>query len=130
MLTQYSEAVEKSRIMEGLYASKHGDRHGCFYIKHPSGVRLTVMASDGGDWKEANLSGPPWEHVSVSTTQRTPTWEEMCFIKDLFFAPEECVVQFHPPKSQYVNHHPNCLHLWKPVGVDIPLPPSICVGLK
>lgn len=27
-------------------------------------------------------------------------------------------LQFHPPKSEYVNLHPFCLHMWKQVGVD------------
>jgi hypothetical protein len=52
----------------------------------------------------------------------------MCFVKDLFWDDEECVMQLHPPKSDYVNCHPNCLHLWKPVGQDIPRPPSELVG--
>jgi hypothetical protein len=47
----------------------------------------------------------------------------MCQIKDLFFEPEDCVVQFHPAKSQYRNFHPGCLHLWKPdCGMPVPDP--------
>lgn len=41
---------------------------------------------------------------------------------------EECVVQFHPAKADYVNYHPATLHLWKPVGVPIPKPPPERVG--
>jgi hypothetical protein len=65
-----------------------------------------------------------WEHVSVSFTYRCPVWEEMCKVKDIFFNEEESVVQYHPPKSNYVNHHPYCLHLWKPLKEKIPLPPK------
>ena len=79
-----------------------------------------VIASDGAGW----------EHVSVSLKNRTPNWAEMCFIKDLFWNEEDCVVQFHPPKSEYVDNHPNCLHLWKPIGKQIKTPPSILVGFK
>jgi len=61
---------------------------------------------------------------------RTPNWAEMCFIKDIFWEEEEAVVQFHPPKSDYVNHHPYCLHLWRPVFSKLELPPSILVGPK
>jgi hypothetical protein len=68
-----------------------------------------------------------WDHVSVSIADRCPTWNEMCWIKDLFFDPEECVLQFHPPQSQYINIHPYVLHLWKPKDIEIPLPPSRCV---
>lgn len=37
--------------------------------------------------------------------------------------------QYHPPKSAYVNNHPNCLHLWRPIGIEMPRPPSIMVGI-
>jgi len=47
----------------------------------------------------------------------------MCYIKDLFWMPEECVIQYHPPKSKYKNLHPDVLHLWRPTEVEIPLPP-------
>ncbi len=28
---------------------------------------------------------------------------------------------------KYINNHPYCLHLWKPVDTEIPHPPMICV---
>lgn len=75
--------------------------------------------------------GMDWEHVSVSPIDGSmPTWDDMCFIKDMFWEAEDCVVQYHPPKSQYVNNMPNCLHLWKPADAEIPMPPSILTGLK
>jgi hypothetical protein len=40
------------------------------------------------------------------------------------------VIQYHPPESEYVNNHPNCLHLWRPTGCALPMPPSIMVGVK
>ena len=57
-----------------------------------------------------------WEHVSVSPFDHsiTPSWDDMCRLKDIFFDDEELVIQIHPPKSQYVNMQENCLHLWKP----------------
>ena len=67
---------------------------------------------------------PLWEHVSVSYADRIPCWETMCQIKDLFWSPEDCVVQYHPPHSEYVNCHPNVLHLWRPLGADLPRPPT------
>ena len=71
-----------------------------------------------------------WEHVSVSRRDRCPTWDEMCLVKALFWDEEDCVIQYHPPRSEYVNNHPNCLHLWRPIGVSLPMPPSIMVGFK
>lgn len=80
------------------------------------GVRLTVCASDAGGW----------DHVSVSRADRCPHWEEMCQIKDLFFEEFECAIQYHPPKSEYVNIHPHCLHIWSCLS-GMPLPPKVMV---
>jgi len=74
--------------------------------------------------------GGGWEHASVALRKRCPTWDEMCAIKDIFWGKEETVLQFHPPESEYVNNMPTCLHLWKKVGEDAELPPSVFVGFK
>ena len=66
--------------------------------------------------------GLGWDHVSISRSNRCPDWSDMCRVKDLFWDAEECVMQLHPPKSQYRNLHPYCLHLWKPQGKEIPMP--------
>ncbi|WP_456813633.1 MULTISPECIES: DUF7694 domain-containing protein [unclassified Bradyrhizobium] len=58
----------------------------------------------GCELKISGLVRPSWEHVAVSTPRRCPNWEEMCFVKDLFWNEEECVMQLHPPHSQYVNN--------------------------
>lgn len=74
-------------------------------------------------------TGPPhWEHVSVSLPSRCPTWDEMCWIKEQFWGDEDLVVQYHPPRSQYVSNHSFCLHLWRPVGAAVPAPPAWMVG--
>ncbi len=75
--------------------------------------------------------GAGWEHVSVAPLNGSmPKWEDMCFVKDMFFGDDEWVVEFHPPKSEYVNNMPNCLHLWKPIDAEMPTPPSILTGIK
>lgn len=109
---------------ELAYYGVNGDGGNGIFKVFVNGRSFRVIASDGGGW----------EHVSVSPCNRKrqncPTWEEMCAIKDMFFEPEECVMQLHPPKSDYVNMHPYCLHLWKPTGgTEIPRPPSIYVGI-
>lgn len=122
--------LEAGRIRTGPYGSDatYG-LNGAFFVKQtPAGPTLRIIASDGSD--DEAVSYGSWEHVSVSHAMRTPTWEEMAFVKDLFWGEDECVVQFHPPKSQYVNHHPHCLHLWKRRGTDFALPPSLLVGPK
>jgi hypothetical protein len=100
--------------------TKRGDV--CGYFEYRG---LSIIASDGAEWP---FDGPPWEHVSVSRPDRCPTWDEMCAVKRLFWSDDECVVQFHPPRSQYVNFHAHCLHLWKPIGVEIALPPTHTLG--
>lgn len=108
------------RIREGRLASGDEIRNNGAFMIPWGGKVLSVIASDGLDW----------DHVSVSMPDRCPSWEQMCFIKDLFFDPEEAVMQLHPPKSDHVNHHKFCLHLWRPQVKRIPLPPSILVGPK
>ena len=74
-------------------------------------------------------NGDGWEHVSVSHPNKIPTWETMCKVKDLVFEDEETVIQYHPKKSEYVNMHPNCLHMWRPINKSIPTPPKYMVGI-
>jgi len=111
--------------------------NGAFYLESPEpGWRLALICSDG-------TGAPPfavWEHVSVHAFRsgtrefsgaktRTPTWKEMAYVKDLCWDAEDVVMQLHPRKSEYVNNHPHVLHLWRPVDVEIPTPPSIFVGV-
>lgn len=122
-------ALERCRVTEGPLASDPSwGAYGKFVLLRERGLKteLRVIAS-GGDPDDPHSGG--WEHVSVSTATRCPTWDEMCRVKDLFWAEDETVIQFHPPRSEYVNNHQFCLHLWKP-PYEVALPPSIFVGLK
>lgn len=96
-----------------------GDEHNGLYKVKIGGRVFIVIASNGGGW----------DHVSVhlKNKNRVPTWEEMCRLKDIFFEEDETVVQFHPPKSQYVNIHEYVLHLWRPQDGSIKTPPKIFV---
>jgi hypothetical protein len=119
-----SEKLEEGRLRHGQYRSDSRDGpNGAFRVWGPKGTALTMIASAGDDEY-------PWEHVSISTSSRVPNWDEMCWIKDQFWEPHECVVQYHPPKSDYVNNHPNVLHLWRPLDQPLPMPPSILVGIQ
>lgn len=51
-------------------------------------------------------------HISVSLKNRNPNWDEMCFVKEKLLGDEMPAVQFHPPRSEYVNEHEHCLHIW------------------
>ncbi len=105
---------------------------------HPKdGNNGIFIISQGGFYFQCIASdGMGWEHVSVtlrfkkSSNCNNPSWDEMCYIKNLFWDEEDTVIQYHPAKSEYVNNHPNVLHLWRPIGVDLPKPNSILVGIK
>lgn len=135
MRAKFHDLAEKGRCRAGRFATEPGERRGVFVLRHPAGAWLQVIADDGADWGRENLPGGPWEHVSVSTShpdtppplRRTPTWEEMAWVKSLFWGEDECVVEYHPPKARYVNVHPGVLHLWRPTAAAIPMPPAECV---
>lgn len=111
------EITESKRVLIGELAED-----GFSGEIHMYGWSGSVIASTGGGW----------DHVSVSPYKRsyTPTWEDMCRIKDIFFNDNEAVIQIHPPKDEYVNNMPNCLHLWRCTYREMVLPPSCFVGLK
>lgn len=110
------------RIHEGQLASTDDcGNNGAFKIPVVQGRPLIFMIASDGEG---------WEHVSVSTPIRCPTWEEMCFIKAMFWEEEDCVMQLHVPKSEWINNHPFCLHLWRPLNEPIPRPSGILVGIK
>lgn len=91
-----------------------GSNNGAFRI--PGGI--TVIASDGMGW----------DHVSVSLRDRCPSWEEMKRVKEMFFADDEAAFQIFPPKEQYRNCHPFCLHWWRPQREVMPLPDPYLVA--
>lgn len=126
MKKKVPEELEIRRVREGDYATNasHG-LMGAFTLFAPKDGEPLLVMSSGGDSRD-NDTG--WEHVSVSAKFSTPTWDEMCFVKDLFWYDTECVLQYHPPRSVYVNCHPYCLHLFKPIGIQIPIPPMLLVG--
>jgi len=98
-----------------------GDGNNGFFTFKKNNITYYCIASDGEGW----------EHVSVSlSVKRTPNWEEMCMIKDLFWDEEDVVIQIHPKKSEYVNNHNYCLHLWRPVNENIKTPHNELVGIK
>lgn len=105
-------------------------------IQEDKRFQLQARGEDGGNgWvcvKGKNLAvvfswGGGWDHVSVSLGNRCPTWEEMCVVKDMFFREDECCVEYHPRKADYVNIFPYCLHIWRPQMAELPVPPRIMV---
>ena len=102
-MKKFNEHLKEFRIREGPFGSDESyGMDGAFYVPVPvTGRNLMVVASVGGGW----------EHVSVSLPERCPTWEEMYFVKDLFWNEDEVVMQLHPAKAENINMHPYCLHI-------------------
>lgn len=68
--------------------------------------------------------GEGWDHVSVSVKGRCPTWEEMNWVRGLFFEADETVIQIHAPRNKYINFHKHTLHMWRHWEQVINLPPA------
>lgn len=121
---------EKFRLL-GLDFGKKGEPFGAFLCDSPfrPGYTLVIIASPGGRISDTRVVH--WEHVSVHAavaltgnikTDRTPTWEEMDYVKGLFWDDSDVVMQLHINDGNKVNNHPHTLHLWRPTRDKIPLP--------
>lgn len=102
---------------------------GAFQIPTRSSQRGLSTATTGSYKIRVIVSGlEGWDHVSVSLQHRTPSWEEMEFIKRLFFKPEAVCYQLHVAEAEHLSAHPYCLHIWRCHNIDVPLPPPIFVA--
>jgi hypothetical protein len=110
-MKQNNKEIEKYRTKHPLWGLGEGNK-GAFVVPYQSNKSTVIISDEGG-----------WDHVSVSLKNRNPNWDEMCFIKNLFFEPEELAIQYHPPKSLYKNVHNHCLHLWRCQDYPHILPP-------
>jgi len=114
---------EKYRIKGGLMGSDESYGNNGAFAFTKGDVLFVIIASDGEEWEHVSV------HIEVNGKERTPTWDEMCFVKSVFWDEEDCVMQLHPPKSEYVNCHEYTLHLWRPINQVIPMPDTIMIGL-
>ena len=135
--TMFSSGVCDGLLTRGLLPDyvigvSAGIAYGVSYVSRQEGRNMEIMERYINDKRYkapremaiiASWAGG-WEHVSASLRNRCPTWDEMCLVKDIFWRDDECVVQFHPPKNEYINVHPYCLHLWRKIGEETYLPPK------
>jgi hypothetical protein len=123
---------EPARVTHGEMGTRSNvGQYGAFDLPSVEpGWRLALICDDGTHAEVVESWG--WEHVSVRAWRgkhsRTPTWKEMAFVKDTCWDAEDIVVQYHPPKSEYVNVHPHVLHLWRNRVQPFPRPSPILVG--
>ncbi len=110
---------DRSERVIAMYGSAGTETCGAFNVTYlPTGQKLYVLASIGAGW----------EHVSVSTPTRCPTWEEMSWVKRAFFKKNEWALEYHPPEAENINKHPFCLHLWRCQYQEPPKPEGWMVG--
>ncbi len=75
------------------------------------------MCSDKGGWDHVSV------HIETRSGIRCPWWDEIDYIRKLFFKGDEWVMQLHTPVDKHINKHPSTLHLWRPQDQVIPVPP-------
>jgi len=78
-----------------------------FACRHKLAPNWTVIAS-----VQKYHDGRDWLHVSTARTDRLPTYAEMAKVRKEFVPDHLVALQVFPPESEYVNIHPNCLHLY------------------
>lgn len=71
-----------------------------------------------------------WEHLSVSHSNKIPSWLCMQEMKEMFFKDDEECFQFHPKKEYYINNNEYTLHIWKKTDGEMEPPPYILVGFR
>lgn len=67
------------------------------------GVIASISIENDGKW---------WLHVSMSHPKRMPTYKDICYLKRHWIGEEAEAIMVFPRKSNHVNLHKFCLHLW------------------
>lgn len=128
--------AEKYRVRDGMMASSRFDgNNGAFIV--PFGppeatqkrVYAYVIVSDQLKWDHVSVSVGEMHRGEFRALPRCPTWEEMDHIKRLFWRDDECVVQYHVPRTDHISDHNTVLHMWSAQDQPFPLPAPIMVGL-
>lgn len=90
----------------------------------PPGWRVETLGCDGIKWvnKKRNLQiiastnleqdGREWLHLSISHPDRLPTYKDMTYMKRHWAGDDKKCIQVFPARTEHVNFHPNCLHLF------------------
>lgn len=74
-------------------------------FRRSDGLRVVITS-------QIEQDGRPWVHISVSRSDRLPSWFDLKDVKNLFLGPEKSAIQVLPAERDFVNIHPYCLHLW------------------
>lgn len=109
------ESLESVRIKDAFYFPNPGAQY----------KRVPPLLKGGDDYcgawtwngmsiiaTAAKYNGVQWLHVSFARKSRMPTYDEMQMVKRDFIGDSRKAIFVLPPRKNYVNIHPNCLHLW------------------
>ncbi len=125
-MKQGNQEIEPYRIRDGRMGSDSSfGNNGLFWVRRGQ-ITLQIIASDGMGWD--HVSVVPVNARTYRPIYRVATWEEMAFVKHLFFEDAECAVEYHPPKSDHISAHNYCLHLWRSQDQEMPMPPKEMVA--
>jgi hypothetical protein len=106
------QPANEFRIRHGRYASDDSyDSNGYFLIPFKSEYLLCLISDSGG-----------WDHVNISLPHRTPNWDEIEHVRDMFFDAADTVVIFSPPRLFPFTSNPYHIHLWRKQGHRFELP--------
>lgn len=64
--------------------------------------------------------GKEWLHISFSRKSKMPTYADLQLVKREFIGNDKKAIMVFPKEENYVNIHPNCLHLWYSAENPIP----------
>jgi hypothetical protein len=73
--------------------------------------------------------GRGWYHVSFSFRDHLPTYDDLQLVRKCFIGEAYTALMIFPPKSEYVNVHQYCLHLYVCLTEEI-VPDSILEVVK
>lgn len=100
---------------------KHLQEQG--YIERPLTPDLKVLQEEGGIEhslrifeKDGLFIMVGWQgrwHLSASRDDRLPTWDELHDARYALLPDSATMAMILPPKSEYVNKHEYCFHLWE-----------------
>ena len=62
-----------------------------------------------------------WQNFHRITIRFPVSAKDLKEVKRVFVGEDKKAIMVFPPESEHVNIHPNCLHLYAPLGED-PLP--------
>lgn len=106
--------AELPRVLPPEWSLHDEGEDGARYVNRQDGQVVILSGATEQD-------GRRWLHLSCSGRTGPPSWWVLRRVKDIFLGRHRYAYQVLPPDSDYVNIHPNVLHLWHCLDED-PLP--------